>query len=171
MRVLKTTYRWSKSGPLRLRTGQRRDAFAAWMLFYDAVHDGTARHYTARERTAWAPSRQAPDNWDKTFLRGTCIVAESLGGRLLGFMTLGEDGYLDLAYVAPKAMGRGVAGALYDRIEKQALSDGLAMLSTEASHLARSFFLRRGWHQDARQDVIRNGVALTNFRMSRALNP
>lgn len=84
-------------------------------------------------------------------------------------MTLGDDGYLDFAYVSPPMMGSGLAGAIYDAIEAQARKAGMNVLSTEASHLARRFLTRRGWITDARQSVIRHGVAITNFRMSKAL--
>ena len=76
-----------------------------------------------------------------------------------------DDGYLDFAYVAPDAMGQGVAKALYDAILAVAEKAGLARLTSEASHLARRFFERQGWRVVEEQSVARNGVTLTNFRM------
>lgn len=162
-------FRVTRAGPLRVRFGRSSDSDAAWALLYNAVQTGAASQYTQRERDAWAPSPTPPDTWQRTFLTGTCLVATNMVGRMQGFMTLGEDAYLDLAYVAPRQMGKGVAGFLYERIEIAARNQGFAQLSTEASHLAKPFFQRQGWQVTARQDVIRNGVALTNFRMSKTL--
>lgn len=162
-------FRWTKAGPVRVRRAHKGDGAPAWSLLYDAVHQNTSKHYTKRERDAWAPTRTPPERWETTLRNGTSLVAVGLRGRMLGFMTMGDDGYIDLAYVGPRQMGKGVADLLYRRIEKAARAKGIALLSTEASHLAKAFFFRRGWHLDARQDVIRDGVALTNFRMSKSL--
>ena len=60
-------------------------------------------------------------------------------------MTLKADGCIDLAYVAPDAIGQGVAKALYDAILAEAVAVGIPRLHAEASHLARAFFERQGW--------------------------
>lgn len=154
---------------LRIRPGRPGDGPGAAKVFHAAVHEGARRHYTKDERAAWSPAPPEGAAWEARLLSGTCLVATDWRGRVQGFMTLGRDGYLDYAYVAPRWMGRGVADTLYARIEVQARVDGLPQLSTEASHLARAFFTRHGWYTDARQAVIRHGVAIANFRMSKFL--
>ena len=84
-------------------------------------------------------------------------------------MTLRADGLIDLAFVAPDVAGQGVAKPLYDAIEAEAKGRGLARLHAEASLLARPFFERQGWSVVGRQSVERDGVALTNFVMEKAL--
>ena len=81
-------------------------------------------------------------------------------------MSLRDDGYLDLAYVLPEEMGQGTADALYDAVFKAAQTAKFSVLTTEASLLARPFFAKNGWRLDAEQEILRAGVALTNFRMS-----
>lgn len=151
---------------LRLRAARPGDGAATFGVFYAAVHRGAAEAYSAEERAAWAPSPEPPPKWEAPLLSGTTLIAERRG-QTVGFMTLGDDGYLDLAYVAPKQIGRGVGSALLQAIEGGARNAGLALLSTEASLVARPFFARHGWRETARQSVIRRGVALTNFRMEK----
>ncbi|MBN2905551.1 MAG: GNAT family N-acetyltransferase [Rhodobacteraceae bacterium] len=150
----------------RLRAARPGDGPGAYAVFHAAVHQGAASAYTADERAAWAPHATAPTpaRWEQRLLAAHTVVA-TLRGRIIGFMTLGGDGHIDLAYVAPDWMGRGVADALYDAILRLARDAGMPVLSTEASLLARSFFARHNWRVIARQSVIRHGVALTNFRM------
>ncbi|MCV2881363.1 GNAT family N-acetyltransferase [Actibacterium sp. XHP0104] len=136
-------------------------------MFYKAVHQGAGGAYSTEECAAWAPSETPPAGWEARVLAGHCLVAQDRSGVIVGFMTLGDDGFLDFAYVAPDWMGRGVAAALYEAIEATARARGIPLLSTEASHLARAFLARRGWQVEARQSVIRNRVALTNFRMNK----
>ena len=150
--------------PPHLRAAQPGDGAPAWAVVRRAVHEGAAGAYTPEQRRAWAPGPEAPPGWEAGLLAGHTVLAERRR-RMTGFMTLAGDGHLDYAYVLPEAMGTGLSDRLLDAIEAQAHALGLVVLTTEASHLARRFLVRRGWRVAARQDVIRNGVALTNFRM------
>ncbi|WP_175566907.1 GNAT family N-acetyltransferase [Rhodovulum sp. ES.010] len=132
------------------------------------MHQGTSGAYGPEERAAWAPSPDPVPGWEQRLLAATTILAEARG-RLFGFMTLAPDGHLEFAYVAPSHMGRGVGSALHAAVLDAGRDAGLDMLTTEASLVARPFLARRGWCETGRQSVIRNGVALTNFRMERTV--
>ncbi|TDX33735.1 GNAT family N-acetyltransferase [Rhodovulum visakhapatnamense] len=149
---------------LRLRRARPGDGAPTRALFHDAVHRGASLSYSPEERDAWSPSPEAPADWEQKLLSRHTVIAE-IRGAPVGFMTLGEDGYLDFAYVAPDWTGRGIGRALLQAILREARRAGLGRLSTEASLVARPFFARHGWRETARQSVIRHGVALTNFRM------
>lgn len=79
------------------------------------------------------------------------------------------DAHIDFAYVALEEMGKGTAAKLYEYCEAHARTQGFSILTTEASHLAKRFFLKRGWHVEAAQTVIRDGVGIENFRMEKRL--
>lgn len=149
---------------LRLRPARSGDGNPTHAVFFAAVHEGAAGHYSEIERRAWAPSPEPPADWESRLLAGTTVVAEARR-RVIGFMTLAPDGYLDLAYVVPDWSGRGVGALLHRAILELARAARLELLSTEASLVARGFFHRQGWRETARQSVIRDGVPLTNFRM------
>ena len=88
----------------------------------------------------------------------------------VGFMTLNPDtGYLDLAFVLPELMGKGVAATLYAMLESRARAAGLTRLTTEASLLSEPFFLREGWRLVRRQEVERSGARLSNALMEKSL--
>ncbi|MFV0245517.1 MAG: GNAT family N-acetyltransferase [Qingshengfaniella sp.] len=154
---------------IRIRPYRPTDAPELSDLFHRAVHEGAARFYTAAERTAWAPPDAPGPDWADRLGAEITLVAETTHLAPAGFMTLGRDGHLDLAYVHPQAMVTGVAAALHDRMLGIARDLGHTRLDTEASHLARRFFLRQGWTDHGAQQVIRHGVTLTNFRMEKRL--
>lgn len=154
-----------------LRDGRPGDGPAAFALFQSAVLEGAASHYSLPERTAWARGEPTAA-WERRLLAGRCIVAETSAGmppEMAGFFTLGDDGYLDFAYVAPRFIGQGLGRCLYAAIEAHAIACGMPVLSSEASHLARPLLERCGWTVEARQSVIRHGVPITNFRMHKQL--
>lgn len=151
-----------------VRPYRAADCQPTFAVFFDAVHNGTAAYYTAEEREAWAATDVPPDGWHPRLADHITYVAP-FGSGIAGFMTMGRDGHIDLAYVAPAHTRSGVGDALYAALLTQARALGLGLMDTEASHLAKRFFLRHGWQIEARQSVIRQGVALTNFRMFKPL--
>lgn len=150
----------------RIRSYRPGDAPALRLIFWRAVQEGTKAAYDQRQRDAWARAPEAPPDWPDRLGTQITLVAER-DGAAVGFMTLGHDGHLDLAFVAPEAMGTGVAAALHDRVLTEAAARGIDRLTTEASHLARRFLLRQGWREIAAQEVEIGGVRLANFRMAK----
>ncbi len=144
------------------------DADALGAIYDRAVCEGTKAFYNAEQRATWAGYWPGGGAW-KERLDGLHTWVAEAEGRPVGFMSLGDGGHLDLAFVLPEWMGKGAAAALYDTLEAHARGEGLRRLDTEASHLARRFFLRRGWVELQRQDQDRGGVILTNFRMEKYL--
>ncbi|WP_417253658.1 GNAT family N-acetyltransferase [Celeribacter sp.] len=156
---------------MKLRPLTHKDARACYALFHRTVHGGTGAFYDATQRAAWAPDlKDAPDSWPERLTAGFSVCA-TRWGRIRGFFTMGHDGHIDFAYVALEEMGKGTAGRLYEACEAEARRLGLSHMETEASHLARRFFERRGWTVVARQTVIRDSVGIENFRMEKRLEP
>lgn len=145
------------------------DAPGLAALFWESVRNGTGAHYSEEERNAWAPAVPDVKQWDARLSSMLTLVAEDAVG-LAGFMTLEPDGHIDLAYVRSNLIGQGVAGQLYAELEASARQQGIASLHTEASHLAKSFFAKRGWTLIATQQVkSAGGRLLTNHLMTRDL--
>jgi putative acetyltransferase len=154
---------------LIIRPCRVTDAPGLAQLYHRAVHEGAAHHYDAHQRAAWSPIPPQDEDWRRRLIEAQTIVAER-ADHLLGFMTLDiASGWIDFAYVAPEAMGQGVAETLYAVLEGRARAAGLIRLETEASLLAERFFARRGWHVVARQEVERHGQRLPNALMAKSL--
>lgn len=149
----------------RLRKG---DGEIAGEIFFDAVHQGTAEHYTLEQRVAWAGASADPSGWRERLLDVGGFMAE-LNGIPVGFMTIDQSGYIDLAFVSSRALGMGVGWLLYRAVEKRAEQLGVVRLTTEASKKARPFFERQGWTAEREQVVLKRGVPLTNFKMAKWL--
>ncbi|OSP55482.1 GNAT family N-acetyltransferase [Pseudoruegeria sp. SK021] len=153
---------------IRIRPFEPADAPELLLVFQRSVQEGAASAYDAAQRHAWASAVTASPVWTRRLGDQITVVAQHPDG-LIGFMTLGYDGHLDLAYVRPDWMGKGIAARLHDRLLARAEDHNMTRLTTEASLLARRFFLRQGWRELARQEVQRGAVSLTNFRMDKRL--
>ncbi|RGP36956.1 GNAT family N-acetyltransferase [Pseudotabrizicola alkalilacus] len=149
---------------IRLRPYAPGDRAAVKTVFYRAVHEGAAGHYTAAQRAAWAPDPTVDPAQPDRLVGQFCLLCER-DGQITGFMSLCDDGYLDMAFVLPEVRGKGDAAALYDAILAEAQRRALPRLTAHASLLARPFFARRGWRVEQTEDHPVGPLTLRRFAM------
>lgn len=142
-----------------------QDCACCWRVFFDAVQTGAQDHYDQAQRDAWCASVPEPTDENCARLAEAATFVAQADSAIVGFMSLQKNGHLDMAFVAPDHMGRGVAAALYDSVLHSARAQGQTRLTTDASHLARRFFARKGWREIKAETVTRAGVSLMRFRM------
>lgn len=147
-----------------VRNFNARDAEQTADVFFEAVRFGAKNFYDEEQRKAWAPQKPELNKW-RTRLAEQAVKVAILDEAVIGFMTLDPNGKIDLAFVTPDAMGKGISAKLYDAILKEAQTAGLKTLHTEASYLAKQFFQKCGWQVIQQQTVSRESVELTNFLM------
>ena len=132
-------------------------------LFYQTVHSVNARDYAQEQLDAWASGEVDLKAWDASFrAHGTIIAVEN--GKIIGFGDMDETGYLDRLYVHKDYQGQGIASAICDELERFASEK---TITTHASITAKPFFLHREYCVVRKQEVLRRGVALTNFVMEK----
>ena len=155
--------------PISVRAYCPEDADALANIFFRGVRESAAAYYSDEQRLAWCPELPVGDAWSERLSNAETFVAEYKRAPV-GFMSLVvETGYLDFAYVVPEAMGLGVADVLYSVLERRAREMKLKRLTSDASELARPFFLRHGWREIARLVIVRRNVMLHNYRMEKIL--
>ena len=140
----------------QIRPYRPDDRAAAELVFYRAVREGTAAHYTAAERAAWAPSPEPNWHLPDKLLSQWCYVSED-DGRMTGFFSMDDTGYLDMAFVLPEVMGNGTAAALYDTLMTRAKQAGLTRFTVRAAIQSHRFLARRGWVLDRMATFTEDG--------------
>ena len=148
-----------------IREGTAADAPACHDVYGDAIRNGTAGRYTPEQARAWAPVEDTGEWLAPRLETGVTWIAVS-PSRAEGFLTITPAGHLDLFFVRPEARASGLAVTLYERATDWAGARGLNRLTTDASHLARSFLEQRGWRVITGESVIRQGVAIERWQMS-----
>lgn len=124
--------------------------------------------YDQAQLAAWAP--QPPDlaHWRQRLKPLQTLIAEN-NTELLGFIAYEETGHIDLLYVAPGHIRRGIATLLFSNVERGLAHAGVRELSTEASMIARPFFERQSFHVTEEQNVSVRGSTLRRYAMHKTL--
>ena len=129
--------------------------------FFQTVHTVNAKDYTTEQLNAWATGNVDLSTWNKVFLEHYTLVAVS-DDIIVGFGDIDDTGYLDRLFVHKDYQRQGVATTLCDKLET-----GFDIITTHASITAKPFFLHRGYRVIKEQQVVRNGISLTNYVMGK----
>ena len=156
---------------ITIRPYEQRDADDLADVFFRSVRQAALSDYTVARVKAWLPERPAPALMHHRASDGRMIpVAVNERGRVVGYIDLEASGHIGHLFCAPEAVGYGVASQLYDATEAAAHKQGINRLFVEASKAARRLLERRGFRILERQELIRHGVAIHNYRMEKVLD-
>lgn len=154
----------NKNLDMNVRAYTEADLATIASLFTVSVHELGASHYDLSQREAWAPIPPDLETW-ATRLASLHRLLASEGSKLVGFISYELNGHIEFLYTGPGLERRGVASLLYQHVQN-ALS-GIELF-TEASVVAKPFFLRQGFYVVEEQRVIRQGIAFRRFAMRKA---
>lgn len=146
-----------------IRPYRPADCMGLAALFYETVHSVNVRDYTPEQLDAWANGHVDLTAWNQSFLEHCTLVAVE-GDAIIGFGDMDGSGYLDRLYVHKDFQRHGTAAALCDTLEQTA---NASVFTAHASMTAKPFFEHRGYRVVKEQQVLRSGVALTNYAMEK----
>lgn len=151
-----------------IRAFQHGDEPALWRVFFSAIHQTAAAHYSPSQLDAWAPASADPHAWEQR-MRGIAPYVAIVQEAIVGYADLQPRGYIDHFFVSPTVARQGVGSALMQHLHGQAHAQGITALYSDVSITARPFFERWGFQVERAQMVLIRGETLQNFRMRKAL--
>ncbi|MBD5438412.1 MAG: GNAT family N-acetyltransferase [Treponema sp.] len=132
-------------------------------LFYETVHTINAKDYSQEQLNVWATDNIDLEVWNKSLSEHYTVVGVK-NNIIVGFGDIDKSGYLDRLYVHKDYQRQGIATAICDELEQRIKSNKIV---THSSITAKPFFMQRGFNVVKEQQVIRNGIALTNYIMEK----
>ncbi len=147
-----------------LREYQASDCKEITELFYNTVHTVNAKDYTEVQLDVWATGQVDLEKWNQSLQEHYSIVAIE-NEMIVGFGDIDKTGYLDRLFVHADYQGKGIATAICDQLEHAVHGE----ITTHASITAKPFFEKRGYKVVEEQQVEKQGIFLTNFRMEKQM--
>ncbi|MDO5069414.1 MAG: GNAT family N-acetyltransferase [Neisseria zoodegmatis] len=155
------------SGRLKphIRPASSDDAEAVAGVFRRAIMNIENSHYSEQEKSAWLQGADSAGFWQKRIECGGIRLAVH-GGRGLGFIEyLPATGHINALFTDPEHQRQGIAAALLSAVLP--LQEAGKNVTADASKAALDFFKKQGFVLQYENQVPRNGLALTNYRMVR----
>jgi len=137
-------------------------------IFRASIEGLAADDYSETQVDAWAAAADDEEGFEARLGASLALVA-TMEGSPVGFATLDAPGHIDLLYVHPAVVGKGVGTMLVDALEKLAVARGTKKLTVEASDNALDFFRKRGFKAMQRNSVPLGGEWFANTTMEKPL--
>lgn len=112
-------------------------------VIFDAVRNGPSK-YTDAQRAAWVPERRRGAEWESRLANKDIAIGRD-GGGIVGLMSIERGGYIDFAFIRPKAQGTGLFRRLFDMVETRARANTEPRLWVHASLMAQPAFAAVGF--------------------------
>jgi putative acetyltransferase len=155
--------------PINIREASIKDIDQIISLCASTIAQINIKDYNQAQVDAWVNKVKDTKRWKQRVQSQYFIVSE-ISGKITGFSSITDEGYLDLMYVHSDFQGRHIASSLLSVIEEHAQWLKLDEIITEASITARPFFEKKGFITLSRQIKKINKVALPNFLMMKKIN-
>ena len=134
-------------------------------IYADAIESQAPQLYSDQQVKSWAALAWLPGVLDQTLKQGSGWIS----GEDAAFAMRYPQDRLALLYCRGRAARQGHGKALLERLEADAIADGVRSLRTEASQFSRPLFERYGWSLVAPETITIAGVLFERYRMHKAL--
>ena len=151
-----------------IKRAEIEDLEAVLSLYYDTVKLINSEHYSHEQIEAWLDDETRPQRFSEKIENQLFYVCKNENDELLGFSSITEDGYLDMLYASNKLQRKRVGTLLLEQMLIAAKIRHLESIEADVSITAVPFFKSHGFEIVKEQHVERNGLKLTNFRMTKS---
>src|SRR5471030_468402 len=104
-----------------IRRFEAADAPRVCEIFYRSIHEVASKRYDPAQIQAWEPKVPDPEKWLQRLLDYDTFVADNDKGESVGWIAMSPEGYIDMLFCVPEAVGRGAAAQLYAEAERTAI--------------------------------------------------
>jgi putative acetyltransferase len=154
---------------MHIRAYQSTDLDAIAAVYRDAVIQTGSQAYDAQQVAVWSAYPEDMKEFSQRLSQGITLVAVE-DGAIAAFGQLDPLNHIALLYTSGQFARKGCATEIYQRLEAEAIAHQVDILHTEASRIAKHFFLKMGFHTVEVELVVRHGVEFERFRMSKTLS-
>jgi len=153
---------------ISLRPYLPADADRCAEIFRAGVEELAGEDYSDDQRAAWAAAADDRAAFAARLAKALTLIA-LIDGEAVGFASLRGADVVDLVYVDPRFVRRGVGAALIDALARLAGARGAERLTSDVSDTARTLFERQGFEAERRNLVQLDGQWLANTTMTKRL--
>lgn len=152
----------------KIRIGNSSDLESIKSIFEDSVSNICSKNYAGNLINKWLEGLVNSDRWNKIINEQTIFIAYN-EKEDIGFATVDRH-YIDMFFVHSEYQRKGVANALYNEVEKLAISKNKVILEAEVSISAKAFFEKMGFIATSKQDnIYLDGSVLINYKMYKTI--
>ncbi len=131
-------------------------------LFYQTVSNFGSKLFTKEEIKEYSRLVTDTKYWKQKFDHNF-IFAAKLNGEILGIISMGPTGIIEILFVHQNYQGRSIAKKLYQTIEDTARTHNISVLRSHVFPLTRAFYENNGFEIIADVKETASGESITSY--------
>ena len=149
---------------MNLKQITKKDQLYLKKLYFDSIISIDEKIYSPEQKRAWAS--QAWDNkyFNLSLQEGKGWLIEEKE-KIIAFASRYPKNRIALLYCKGDSQRKGCGTELLQKLEKEAIKEGLHCLSTEASLISYKLFLKNNWKIIRKEKIIIKNIIFERYKM------
>ena len=153
---------------MNLKQITEKDQLYLKKLYFDSIISIDEKIYSPEQKRAWAS--QAWDNkyFNLSLQEGKGWLIEEKE-KIIAFASRYPKNRIALLYCKGGSQRKGYGTELLQKLENEAIKEGLHCLSTEASLISYKLFLKNNWEMIRKEKIIIKNIIFERYKMIKIL--
>lgn len=149
---------------MNLKQITKKDQLYLKKLYFDSIISIDEKIYSPEQKRAWAS--QAWDNkyFNLSLQEGKGWLIEEKE-KIIAFASRYPKNRIALLYCKGDSQRKGYGTELLQKLENEAIKEGLTCLTTEASLISYKLFLKNNWEMIRKEKIIIKNIIFERFKM------
>ncbi len=149
---------------MNLKQITQKDQLDLKKIYFDSIISIDEKIYTLEQKRAWASQA-----WDNKYFN--LSLKEGKGWlinereKIIAFASRYPNNRISLLYCRGDSQRKGYGTKLLQKIEKEAIKEGLPCLTTEASLISYKLFLKNSWKIIRKEKIIIKNITFERYKM------
>ena len=149
---------------MNLKQITQKDQLDLKKIYFDSIISIDEKIYTLEQKRAWASQA-----WDNKYFN--LSLKEGKGWlinereKLIAFASRYPNNRISLLYCRGDSQRKGYGTKLLQKIEKEAINEGLPCLTTEASLISYKLIIKNSWKIIRKEKIIIKNITFERYKM------
>ena len=154
---------------MNLKQITKKDQLDLKKLYFDSIASIDEKIYTPEQKRAWASQAWDNKNFNLSLNEGNgWLINEK--EKIIAFASRYPNDRIALLYCKGNLQRRGYGTKLLQKLEEEAIKEGINCLSTEASLISYKLFLKNNWEIIRKEKIIIKNIIFERYKMIKILN-
>ena len=145
-----------------------KDQLELKKVYFDSIQSIDEKIYCKEQKRAWSSQAWENPNFTKSITQGKGWLLH-INDEIIAFASRYPKNRVSLFYCKGKFQRKGLGTLLLNKLEEDAIKEGLDSLSTEASLISYKLFLKNEWEIIRKEKVIINNIFFERYKMTKII--
>ena len=149
---------------MNLKQITEKDQLDLKKIYFDSIISIDEKVYTSEQKRAWASQAWESKHFNSSLKEGKGWLINERD-KIIAFASRYPNNRISLLYCKGDSQRKGYGTKLLQKIEKEAINEGIPCLSTEASLISYKLFLKNSWEIIRKEKIIIKNITFERYKM------